>query len=236
MRDTEASFWVLPNPSSRLKHAMRLGAVVLGVGLVMAAGAARAQEDEEDDSTFEEKIIQKVMSGLGGTSMDNAGIEYRERSPLVVPPKINLPPPASAASLNAPNWPKDPDASERRRMKEMNKNKVTGIDGARPLTPSELAVGKTAAAPKSSDPVQPGNSNTNPILSPTQLGFTGFNVFGGGNKGETAPFTGEPPRATLIQPPSGYQTPSPNYAYGTGPKEILVNKHIDIMSGKEVSQ
>ena len=43
----------------------------------------------------------------------------------------------------------------------------------------------------------------------------------GGNKTETAPFKGEPTRESLTQPPPGYQTPSPNYAYGTGPKESL---------------
>ena len=81
--------------------------------------------------------------------------------------------------------------------------------------------------------MQPGTNNNNPILSPSQLGFNGFgNVFGG-NKTETAPFTGEPPRDSLIQPPSGYQTPSPNFAFGTGPKESL-NKRFDVMKGKEV--
>ena len=74
------------------------------------------------------------------------------------------------------------------------------------------------------------------MLSPSQLGFSGslWNVFGG-SKTQTAPFTGEPTRETLTQPPSGYQTPSPDYAYGTGPKESLNNKRIDVMTGKETS-
>jgi hypothetical protein len=38
----------------------------------------------------------------------------------------------------------------------------------------------------------------------------------GRNKEEEKPFTGEPPRTALIEPPAGYQTPSPNYAYGVG--------------------
>ena len=53
-----------------------------------------------------------------------------------------------------------------------------------------------------------------------------------GNKSETAEFKGEPPRQSLVEPPSGYQTPSPNFAYGTGPKESL-NKTYDVMTGKE---
>ena len=72
--------------------------------------------------------------------------------------------------------------------------------------------------------MQPGVSN-NPILSPSQLGFTGsFSGLFGGNKAETAPFKGEPTRESLTQPPVGYQTPSPNFAYGTGPKESLNNR------------
>ena len=60
----------------------------------------------------------------------------------------------------------------------------------------------------------------------------GFIGMFGGNKTETAPFKGEPTRESLIQPPAGYQTPSPNFAYGTGPKESL-NKEIQRHDGQE---
>src|ERR1700687_4489662 len=93
MRRTEASFWMGRNSSGALSRGLRLAAVALGVGLVMTAGAARA-EDDEDDKTFEEKVIEGIMAGIGGTNMENRGIEYRERSPLVVPPQLDLPPPA----------------------------------------------------------------------------------------------------------------------------------------------
>ena len=93
MRQAKASGWIVQNSS----RALRLAVVTLGVGLVMTAGAARAQSDDEDDKTFEEKIIEGIMAGIGGTNMENRGIDYRERSPLVVPPKIDLPPPAVPA-------------------------------------------------------------------------------------------------------------------------------------------
>ena len=93
MRETEARFWMLQNTS--LSPAFRFAAIALGIGLVMASGPVRAAgDDDEDDKTFEEKIIEGIMSGIGGTNMENRGIEYRERSPLVVPPKLDLPPPA----------------------------------------------------------------------------------------------------------------------------------------------
>jgi len=82
------------------------------------------------------------------------------------------------------------------------------------------------------DPVQPGNNSNNPILSPSQLGYSGgFSGLFGGSKTETAPFKGEPTRESLTQPPGGYQTPSPNFAYGTGPKESL-NKEYNPAAGK----
>ena len=235
MRETEASFWMVQTTS--LTRAMRFAAIALGVGLVMAAGPVRAaDDDDEDDRTFEEKIIGNIMSGLGGTNMESKGIEYRERSPLVVPPKLDLPRPAgSSAAANAPNWPKDPDEARRKAAiaarKKDNKDPTLS---ARTLTPSELNVGRTAApARTNNDPIQPGTTNNAPQLSPSQLGYEGglFGMFKG-NKSESAEFKGEPPRQSLVEPPAGYQTPSPNYAYGTGPKESL-NKNYDVMTGKE---
>ena len=113
MRRTEASGWMVRNSPGALSRALRLAVISLGIGLVVGAGAARA-EDDEDGKTFEEKIIEGIMTGIGGTNMDNRGIEYRERSPLVVPPKLDLPPPASSSEVKAPNWPKDPDEARRK--------------------------------------------------------------------------------------------------------------------------
>ena len=235
MRDTEASLLIVQNTS--LTRAMRFAAIALGVGLVMAAGPVRAaDDDDEDDRTFEEKIIGNIMSGLGGTNMESKGIEYRERSPLVVPPKLDLPQPAaSSATANAPNWPKDPDEARRKAaIAARKKENKDNSQSARALSPSELNVGRTAApARTNNDPVQPGVTNNAPQLSPSQLGYEGglFGMFKG-NKAESAEFKGEPPRQSLVEPPAGYQTPSPNYAYGTGPKESL-NKNYDVMTGKE---
>jgi len=235
MRETGASDRIGPNPPGALMRALRLSAIALGIGLVMTAGVARAQDADDEDKTFEEKVIEGIMAGIGGTNMDNRGIDYRERSPLVVPPKLDLPPPvAETKEIKDPNWPKDPDEARRKaaiaRRKKENKDPV---EASRILTPSELNAARTAAPERTNnDPVQPGNSNTNPILSPSQLGYNGgFSGLFGGNKAETAPFKGEPTRESLTQPPAGYQTPSPNFAYGTGPKESL-NKEYNPAAGK----
>lgn len=236
MRDTEAGVWMVQDS---LRRGLRLAAVVLGVAVVMTAGAARAQDDDEDDKTFEEKIIGNIMAGIGGTNMESRGIEYRERSPLVVPPKLDLPPPESVkGEIKDPNWPKDPDEKRRKAAiaarKKASPKSLT--EAARPLTPDELNAGRTAAPVQTnSDPLQPGDK-PNPMLSPEQLGYTGglLGMFKG-SKPESVPFTGEPTRETLTQPPAGYQTPSPSYAYGTGPNDQKpLGTHIDVMTGKEV--
>jgi hypothetical protein len=238
MRKTETGFLTVQNTS--LTRAMRLAAIALGVGLVMAAGPVRAgDDDEDDDRTFEEKIIHNLMTGIGGKNMESKGIEYRERSPLVVPPRLDLPPPAGAeAEVKASNWPKDPDAARRKAAiaarKKENKDPRAA---ARPLTPQELSVGKLPpTAPTSGmDSDKPGNNVNYPIMSPSQLGWTGSigNLFGGGNKSEVSEFKGEPPRSSLVEPPVGYQTPSPNFAYGTGPRESLNKGYYDVVGDKQ---
>jgi hypothetical protein len=235
MRDTETSGWIVQNSEGTRLRTLRLAAVALGVGLLITAGAARAQDDE-DDKTFEEKVIEGIMAGLGGTNMENRGIEYRERSPLVVPPKLDLPPPeAVKTEIKAPNWPKDPDEQRRKAaIAARKKDNKDPVQASRPLMPSELNQrGAKASSTADSDSLKPGgNLGANAILSPSQLGYSGgLSTLFGGSKTETAPFKGEPTRESLTQPPAGYQTPSGNFAYGTGPKESM-NKEYNPAAGK----
>src|SRR4051812_39583059 len=176
MRKTQLSGWKAPTPW--LGRSLWLASAAFGIGLVMAAGPVRAADPEdEDDKTFEEKIIEGIMAGIGGTNMENRGIEYRERSPLVVPPKLDLPPPAApaAAEVKAKNWPKDPDEARRKAAiaarKKVNKDPV---EAARILTPNELAQVKGAKSSGGESVDQPGgNPGTSAILSPSQLGYNG---------------------------------------------------------------
>ncbi|MGY8708586.1 hypothetical protein RAD16_22850 [Bradyrhizobium sp. 18BD] len=241
MRSSKTSGSMVRDPRQGLLRALKLSAVALGIGLVMSAGPVRAgdgDDDDDDGMTFEEKIIDNLMSGIGAKSMEKPGIEYRERSPLVVPPKLDLPPPATQAK-NAPNWPKDPEEKRRKEAIAARKKATKETENwqaARPLTPAEMKVGQTAAPERTSnDPIQPG-TNGNPSLSPAQLGFTGglWNMMTNG-KGETKQFTTEPPRQSLVEPPPGYQTPSPSYAYGAG-EDKSRRTYFDIMSGKDKEQ
>src|SRR5260370_22438359 len=220
MRRTEASGWMVRNSPRALSHGLRLAVPALGIGLVMTAGAARAQDDDEDDKTFEEKIIEGIIAGIGGTNMDNRGIEYRERSPLVVPPKLDLPPPAAASNeVKAPNWPKDPDEARRKAaIAARKKENKDPREASRILTPSELNVrGPKASSTADSDSVaQPGgNPAANAILSPSQLGYSGGIHPFRRKKTGTPPVQGGPRPESPPQRPGRCPSPPPVLSYAT---------------------
>lgn len=195
----------------------------LAAGALTLLGPAPSARAEDDGMTFEQRMIDKLMKGLGATDGTEAGIEYRERSPLVVPQTLNLPPPEQAGAQPAPNWPNDPDVAERkaRRAASARQSEPSWAEG-RPLTQEELAKGRNPNAGRVTlDGQLPRREGDR--LSARELGYNGdiFSKFfrNGGTVEETATFKGEPSRNVLTDPPTGYQTPSSGYAYGSGGKE-----------------
>jgi hypothetical protein len=211
-----------------LTRLFKAAGIACALTLVVAASVAHAEDDGEQqpEMSFEHKMIDGLLRGLGGQNMNdnNKGIEYRERSPLVIPSKLDLPPPASKSAPVVANWPKDPDVQARKEALEASRQAAPdpSVVG-KPLMPSELA---TRPSSKRSSTVatddRPGMDNSNyNLLTPSQLGFKNSmisDLFGAG-KGESAKFVKEPERSELSQPPAGYQTPSSNYAYGTNGAE-----------------
>ncbi|HEY0218680.1 MAG TPA: hypothetical protein VGC26_02770 [Afipia sp.] len=180
---------------------------------------AYAGDDDDEEQPEDQGIVRNLIKGISGEGMDNSKIEYRERSPLVVPPKLSLPPPAPKKSQMGANWPKDPDEQARREAAAANREgPADPLAATRPLMPSELVMRKSKGSSKTTDgKVEPAVPYVNQILSPSQLGYTG-GMFSGvfGKKEEKTTFKEEPKREALTQPPVGYQTPSPNYIYGSG--------------------
>jgi hypothetical protein len=89
---------------ARLLHAALTVALVGGAASIDVS-AARAQTYGSDSGTAFDAIMQRM--GLT-SSPDDSGINYTERSPLVVPPTRDLPPPGVEAAQPAPGWPQDP--------------------------------------------------------------------------------------------------------------------------------
>ena len=170
--------------------AMLLRAAV-GVALVgLVAGfdpsTARAADDDTNASAW-----SKFMQTLGlKKGPDDPDIDLTERSPLVVPPSRDLPPPVADAAAPTPDWPKDPKVKPRKHHKA---NVV-------PAAPNGAATVQTAPPP--------------PYVKKTW-----YNPATWFNSEEYATFTGEPARDSLTDPPTGYRTPSPDHPYGIGPEK-----------------
>jgi type IV secretory pathway VirB10-like protein len=203
---------------SRLKRATLAGA--LGIGLIAAQGAVGAWAAEEDDEEpFEAKIVKGIMSGLGVKSGPN--IDYRERSPLVVPPKLDLPPPEQVSAPKNPAWPVDADEKKRKQATTNRKNydRRDPDEGARPLRPDQLRGGPPPMA-DNGKPASKDERDAGRQMQPAELGWTGsIKDFFGVQREEYVEFTKEPERGTLLEPPPGYRTPSPAQPYGVGTRK-----------------
>ena len=192
-----------------------LGAMLIFAGNVGSAIAG--DDDDPEDQMPDTQLVHGIMQGLG-LRHDGDAIEYRERSPLVIPQNLNLPPPESAAAVkHSADWPVDPDA-KKAKIIDKSKRKAAAADvteRSRPLRPNEMTTsGVDAKSSSVQSSENPGTNGMNPS-NPTQLGFTGFSfdsIFGA--KPSAATFTSEPVRSSLTDPPDGYRTPAPNQPYG----------------------
>lgn len=167
--------------------------------------------------------LQKLLGAAGILDLPKEPIDYEERSPLVVPPSAELPPPRNAgdiAKLN-PEWPSDPDW---KRIREgAAQSKITPeerrgnfyLEGGLVKVEDMSRVNPARPAKKKSNDPSGGYATAGEEAkagaerySPSQLGFAGW------GKKDSVSFTGEPERSMLTEPPPGYRTPSPNAPYG----------------------
>jgi hypothetical protein len=194
--------------------------------LVIAGGISQALAQDDDDELPDTKFFRSMLRGFGlKNGQEDAGINYQERPPLVVPPTRDLPPPQTADAVRGnAAWPEDQDEKRRREASAKRKKEAKPFvweDLSRQLSPSELREGTASAKDqalrkRSADTVEEADRQ----YRPSELGFTGSvlggvrEFFTGNSKDEIATFEAEPPRASLTDPPVGYRSPSPVQPYG----------------------
>jgi len=209
----------------RLKK-ISVACAACGLALGAVLGGTTPARAADDEPSIDEKIYNSIMEGLGFKRDGEATINYQERAPLVIPPSRNLPAPEKGGAITAdnPSWPKDPDVARRKAQEATERDRNVSDEREREqnqLRPDQLTPGarpnqkKQASVSRDNGYVSPP-SGYDSQLSPSQLGTTTglFGLFS--KKEDTAKFTGEPPRASLTDPPVGYQTPSPDQPYGVG--------------------
>jgi hypothetical protein len=213
----------MPQKNRNHKFTRAALCATFGIVLVIAGSTAVFAGDDDDDDLPDTKFIKGLLRGFGLRNGQEAGIEYKERPPLVVPPSRDLPAPATAGSLAATNpaWPADPDEKRRNaeRKAKAERKPYDVYKSADPLKPSELAAGKSDK-PATKSGQGPDHS---PELTPSELGYTGGlwsgflglgKTFSKDKDDETATFVHEPSRNALTDPPVGYRTPSSAQPYG----------------------
>src|SRR5277367_4115560 len=135
--------------------------VALAATMVCLTTVARAQDGGGPS------VINSIMNALGFKSANDtyAGIDYNERSPLVVPPTRDLPPPEASTAPPAPNWPKDQDMIRHAKAKAEEKKVAPHpdyvADSSRPLRPNEL---DPAGAPRVNTPID-SSASANTLMS-----------------------------------------------------------------------
>lgn len=203
--------------TARLAFGLALGAVMLAAPVSVRA---------EDDVPFESRVIRGVLEGLG-LKRDGEAINYQERAPLVIPPGRDLPAPERGGGVvaNNPAWPKDPDVARRKEEKRLERERASVGAGEQiehdqsALRPDQLTPGGNPRTPPSGSKISTSLGVDGTRMSPSELGYKGglfSNMFGSKDDEPAVRFTGEPKRATLTDPPPGYQTPSPDQPYGGG--------------------
>ena len=183
-------------------------AACASAGVLMSAPAFAINDDGR--GSMYESLLDMV--GMGEKS-DPPPIAYRERSPLVVPPKLELPAPQQPASQRAAAWPTDQEVVRARKKADTSaRRKYIETNGGEIVSAEELRAGRTAQQP--SGPVSgPG---TGCSMDPFDKGCSPQEYWSklavtAGRKEEPSLQAGvEPEREYLTQPPKGYMKPTQN--------------------------
>ena len=187
-----------------------IGRVAAAGGLLFGLCAATVPARAADDGY--QNVFSSVLTAVGVLSPSKSpDIEYRERAPLVVPPKSALAAPVEEKPLPA-SWPKDPDVAKRRKADAAAR--VPGEshffklnDGV--LSKDELMKGRVDGPEPESADVTCGSFGHNDrnclLLSPDEL-HRQSDAYEAANPDRKSEVTAgvEPERDYLTQPPKGY--------------------------------
>jgi hypothetical protein len=145
--------------------------------------------------------IKNLLGNMGLVSTERDPIRYRERAPLVLPPKMELRAPAGAESFasNNPQWPNDPDVVARKRRAAEERVPVTESEIRRMsennprLSIDEIRAGRNPNGP---GPGSHKSDRDGVWISPTEL-MAGPKTQVGEQVASAAPV-----RRTLTDPPT----------------------------------
>lgn len=186
-------------PAMTISVWTRLGLASGATALLLGASPLRAAE--------EGVAFKNMMANMGLIAPEKDPIRYRERAPLVLPPRMALPDPTAPASMaaNNPAWPKDPDVESKKRRAAEERTPVTYSETRRMsdnntrLTPDELRAGRSASLGAPLDPKLHRGDNARDVLILTPQEMASMAK----KDDDDVKLGGEPDRKTLTEPPAG---------------------------------
>lgn len=193
--------------------------VLLGAALIVASSHVAAPAFAADDGY--ENVFSSVLTAVGVLSPDaSPEIDYRERAPLVLPPKQTLVKPQQPGIARTAAWPSDPDVIRRKKAADDAKAPVEGnfnhtSDHVMSKEEQMKFRGAQAAA-QEADAYGCSlnhNSTSHCHFDPDEMKAEGER-YKAMNPGRTDELTAgvEPERLYLTQPPKGYLKATKNVA------------------------
>jgi hypothetical protein len=182
-------------------------ALTVSLGFGLAAATPALADDDGAGSIFGTMLT--TVTGIGKPKDVELPIEYRERSPLVVPPKRDLPPPVPGAAQRNAAWPNDPDVDAVRKAQALARAPAPlPGNGADKLSKEELMRGRIAASQSATPaPLQCEDLSRGCGSDPKAL-WDSLKIKKADGSADVALVPGvEPPREYLTQPPRGYLSP-----------------------------
>ncbi len=184
--------------------------LVFGAGMAVGLSAWAAPAMAYDDGY--QNVFSSVLTAVGVIGANKTpDIDYRERPPLVLPPKMVLAKPVKNAAHPA-SWPQDPDVIKARKADEAARAPMEdGFANSRNgvLSKDELLRGRGATTEDVQAPHQCGGFGQSDahclVLSPDELKAQGdrYEAANPTSKNEVTAGA-EPDRLYLTQPPKGY--------------------------------
>jgi hypothetical protein len=170
-------------------------------------------------------VMRDILSSIGLVESQKDPIVYRERPPLVVPPKLELTRPMASEEVMAnPAWPKDPDVMARQKAADVARIPVTETERYRleknpRLTIEEIRSGRRPGAEVKNEPAPRHGDNDLYELyyKPMAQGRAMAAQKRDAKADDLLTYGQEPERRALTDPPKGLRMPASTAAI---PKKV----------------
>jgi hypothetical protein len=202
-----------------------LAGAVVALGL-FGAVPARALDDGQEN--IFDSLLDLAKMGLGfPTGEGEATIDYHERAPLVLPPKMELEKPLPPVEARNKAWPVDQTLARQRAAAAAAARPRNHDDEADDLSARDLKKGRIARSQQAQpEPARDCDETGGRLCDPTKFWNTLKSTRKDDDSTRGLVAGVEPPRATLTDPPRGYRVPTKSVAATFEPRDDSYSENL----------